>query len=55
MLKKKLELQSLLSLSSTREKENKKMGEEILDLLSKPTVKEKSLAERFRSQGGLNE
>lgn len=28
------------------------MGEEILDLLSKPTVKEKSLAERFRSQGG---
>lgn len=29
------------------------MGEEILDLLSKPTVKEKSLAERFRSQGGL--
>ena len=46
-------LQSLLSLSSTREKENKKMGEEILDLLSKPTVKEKSLAERFRSQGGF--
>ena len=43
---------SLLSLPSTREKENKKMGEEILDLLSKPTVKEKSLAERFRSQGG---
>ena len=37
---------------STREKENKKIGEEILDLLSKPTVKEKSLAERFRSVGG---
>ncbi|EFX64183.1 hypothetical protein DAPPUDRAFT_66395, partial [Daphnia pulex] len=42
---------NLLSLPSTREKENKKMGEEFLDLLSKPTVKEKSLAERFRSQG----
>lgn len=37
---------------STREKESKKVGEEILDLLSKPTAKEKSLAERFRSQGG---
>ena len=47
-------MQSLLSLPSTREKENKKMGEEILDLLSKPTAKERSLAERFRSQGGTN-
>lgn len=37
---------------STREKESKKVGEEILDLLSKPTAKERSLAERFRSQGG---
>ncbi|EFX87640.1 hypothetical protein DAPPUDRAFT_192406 [Daphnia pulex] len=46
------DVMNLLSLPSTREKENKKMGEEILDLLSKPTVKEKSLAERFRSQGG---
>lgn len=44
--------QSLLSMPSTREKESKKVGEEILDLLSKPTAKEKSLAERFRSQGG---
>lgn len=43
---------SLLSMPSTKEKENKKVGEEILDLLSKPTAKEKSLAERFRSQGG---
>jgi mRNA (2'-O-methyladenosine-N6-)-methyltransferase len=39
---------------SIREKENKKVGEEILDLLSKPTAKERSLAERFRSQGGEN-
>lgn len=37
---------------STKEKESKKVGEEILDLLSKPTAKERSLAERFRSQGG---
>lgn len=37
---------------SAREKENKKVGEEILALLSKPTAKERSLAERFRSQGG---
>lgn len=37
---------------STKEKESKKIGEEILDLLSKPTAKERSLAERFRSQGG---
>lgn len=37
---------------STKEKESKKVGEEILDLLSKPTAKERSLTERFRSQGG---
>jgi len=49
-----VDLKSLLSLPSTREKENKKMGEEILDLLSKPTAKERSLAERFRSQGGTS-
>lgn len=44
--------QSLLSMPSIKEKENKKLGEEILALLSQPTAKEKSLAERFRSQGG---
>ncbi|KAK5647317.1 hypothetical protein RI129_002209 [Pyrocoelia pectoralis] len=43
---------SLLAMPSTKEKESKKVGEEILDLLSKPTAKERSLAERFRSQGG---
>ncbi|CAL8086808.1 unnamed protein product [Orchesella dallaii] len=43
---------SLLSLASTREKENKRIGEEILELLSRPSVKEKTIAERFRSQGG---
>lgn len=37
---------------STREKQNKLVGEEILELLSKPTAKERSLAEKFKSQGG---
>ncbi|XP_076338474.1 methyltransferase like 3 [Tachypleus tridentatus] len=47
-----INIESLLSLPSAREKENKKMGEEILELLSKPTAKERSLVERFQSQGG---
>ena len=37
---------------STKERASKKMGEEILYLLNKPTAKEKSLAKRFQSQGG---
>lgn len=37
---------------SARQKEIKKVSEEIMELLSKPTVKEKSLAEKFRSKGG---
>lgn len=37
---------------STREKQIKLVGEEILELLSKPTAKERSLAEKFKSQGG---
>ncbi|CAL1265656.1 unnamed protein product [Larinioides sclopetarius] len=45
-------IENLLSLPSAREKETKKLGEEILDLLSKPTAKERSLVEQFRSQGG---
>lgn len=45
-------IQSLLSMPSTREKHNKQVGEEILELLSKPTAKERSLAEKFKSQGG---
>lgn len=39
-------------MSSTKERESKKIGEEIMELLSRPTAKERSLAERFRSQGG---
>ncbi|EEC05747.1 N6-adenosine-methyltransferase 70 kDa subunit, putative [Ixodes scapularis] len=45
-------IESLLSLPSAREKETKQLGEEILELLSKPTAKERSLVERFKSQGG---
>lgn len=46
------DIMSLLSLPSTREKQNKQVGEEILELLTKPTAKERSLAEKFKSQGG---
>ena len=45
-------VESLLSLSSTRERENKKVTEEIFELLSRPSVKEKCLIERFRSAEG---
>lgn len=46
------DIESLLSLSSTRERESKKLGEELLELLSKPTAKERNLLERFRSADG---
>lgn len=46
------DLESLLSLSSTKERESKKLGEELLELLSKPTAKERNLLERFRSADG---
>ncbi|KAK7019186.1 hypothetical protein SK128_022348, partial [Halocaridina rubra] len=45
------DVMSLLSAQSIRERETKKVGEEIMELLSKPTAKEQSLAQRFRSQG----
>ncbi|KAL3288161.1 hypothetical protein HHI36_002613 [Cryptolaemus montrouzieri] len=48
----KADIMSLLPLSSTKKRKGKTIGEEILELLSKPTAKERSLAERFRSQGG---
>ncbi|KAK4312984.1 hypothetical protein Pmani_015649 [Petrolisthes manimaculis] len=46
------DVMSLLSAQSIRERETKKVGEEIMELLSKPTAKEQSIAQRFRSQGG---
>jgi len=45
-------IESLLSQQSAKERENKKLSEEIQLLLGKPTAKEQSLAEKFRSQGG---
>lgn len=44
-------VQSLLSIPTMKEVENKKLGNEILDLLNEPTAKEKSLVEKFKSQG----
>lgn len=46
------DIMSLLSMPSTLEKQNKEVGVEILELLSKPTAKERSLAEKFKSAGG---
>ena len=46
--------QSLLSAQTAKERESKKMTEEIMQLLSAPTSKEKSLMERFKSQGGVS-
>lgn len=45
-------VQSLISMPSIREKEKKKVNDEIMKLLDKKTVKEKSLCEQFRSKGG---
>ncbi|KAK3581084.1 hypothetical protein CHS0354_033872 [Potamilus streckersoni] len=50
--KEKESIESLLSMQSAKEKENKKMTDEILQLLSKPTAKEQILVDRFKSQGG---
>ncbi|ESO83051.1 hypothetical protein LOTGIDRAFT_134083 [Lottia gigantea] len=46
-------LESLLTSQSAKEKENKKVNEEILQILSKPTAKEQYLVERFKSRGGV--
>jgi mRNA (2'-O-methyladenosine-N6-)-methyltransferase len=45
-------IESLLSSQSAMQRESKKVSEEILSLLSKPTAKEQSIVEKFRSQGG---
>ena len=47
-------VEDLLSLNTTRERESKKQAREIMELLEKPTVKEKSLIERFKSAGGAS-
>ncbi|CAL8069092.1 unnamed protein product [Calicophoron daubneyi] len=48
----KSELEDLLGAQTAREKEDKRIREEILELLNTPTAKERYLSERFRSQGG---
>ncbi|CAH1738465.1 N6-adenosine-methyltransferase subunit METTL3 [Aphis gossypii] len=48
------DIMSLISMPSIREKEIKKVSEEIMELLTKQTVKEKSLCEKFRSKGGTH-
>ena len=46
------ELMSLLATQSAKEKEDKKQREEILELLNRPTAKERTLMDTFRSAGG---
>ncbi len=45
-------VECILSLQSAKERENKRISEEIHQLLSKPTAKELSLVEQFRSAAG---
>nr|XP_054748942.1 N6-adenosine-methyltransferase subunit METTL3-like [Lytechinus pictus] len=47
-----LTLENLLTSTSFKEQESKEMGQEIHDLLSMPTAKEKSIKEAFKSKGG---
>jgi mRNA (2'-O-methyladenosine-N6-)-methyltransferase len=46
-------LESLLALPSAMERESRKLGGEISDLLNRPTVKERSLVAKFKSVGGV--
>lgn len=43
------DIETLLSLPSSKERESKKLTEEILQLLNHPTAKEQALVEAFRS------
>ncbi|XP_071821313.1 N(6)-adenosine-methyltransferase subunit METTL3-like [Apostichopus japonicus] len=45
-------VESLLLSTTFKEQESKEMGKELFDLLSVPTVKEQSLAEKFKSKEG---
>lgn len=47
-----LSLESLLAAQTSKERETKKMTEEILKLLTAQTAKERILVERFKTQGG---
>lgn len=46
-----LEIERLLNQQSTKEKQSKKMSQEILELLNTSTAKEQSIVEKFRSRG----
>ncbi|KAI6660388.1 N6-adenosine-methyltransferase subunit [Oopsacas minuta] len=45
-------IEDLLQATTYRERENKRVGDEIKDLLERPTVKERYIQEKFRTQGG---
>ncbi|CAH8606830.1 unnamed protein product [Heterobilharzia americana] len=47
-----LELENLLGAETTREKESKRIREEVMELLNRQSTKERFLTERFRTQGG---
>lgn len=49
---KALDLQSLLAATTVRERELKRMNDEIKELLSTPSVLEKARKRKFRSHGG---
>lgn len=48
------DIQSLLSMRTTKENESKKVGDDILDLLNIKSAKEQLIVEKFKSQGGAN-
>lgn len=45
-------IDDLATTPTYRERENKRVGDEIKDLLERPTVKERYLQGKFRTQGG---
>ncbi|TNN08416.1 N6-adenosine-methyltransferase subunit METTL3 [Schistosoma japonicum] len=47
-----LVLENLLGAETTREKESKRIREEVMELLNRQSTKERFLTERFRTQGG---
>ena len=49
------DLMSLLSAPSAKEKADQEKREEILELLGKPTAKERSLIDSFKSSGGVQQ
>uniref|UniRef100_A0A0A9F672 Uncharacterized protein n=1 Tax=Arundo donax TaxID=35708 RepID=A0A0A9F672_ARUDO len=46
------DLELLLNKKTSREKQNTKTGEELLDLIHRPTAKETAVAAKFKTKGG---